>query len=69
MEILVRIHKNGKKQFEQNVDQMDSDWQEKRQAKKKFEAEIKYFNDWFNQTDTYQKDKFEYFYGPYTNDK
>ena len=59
---MIKIHKYGKQHFEDQLDQQESD-------KKKFEVDIKYFTEWFSQGEKRIRDKFEYFYGPYTHDK
>jgi len=62
IELMLKIHKYGKKKFEEKLDQQEMD-------KKKFEVDIKYFTEWFGQCEKRNRSKFEYFYGPYTQDK
>jgi hypothetical protein len=58
IDLLIRIDKYSRKNFAQKMEESESD-------KKKFEVEIKYFNDLFKNSEEQLKPKLEYFFGPY----
>ena len=67
VELMLKINKYSKRKFDSIVEEKQKD-SNKLIDPKKFQVDMKYFTEWFAQSEEKNRQKFEYFYGPYTQE-
>ena len=60
IKILSKLNRITKQNLRQNYQQTNND-------PNRFESDLKYFQDWFKAREEIQQNKFDYFYGPFSN--